>query len=455
MQSLSRTVAVVILLLSGVAGADVVHLSDGSTREGTVKRVAGAYELIRADGTVEQIPAGQVKSIELRRTGAPAPGATTAPVSADPSLTPTDASTLASLRRSLENVTDPKQAVDRLEAFIERNKQSPVAAVAGADLDVWKDRLDRGLVRAGGKWVTPAEHDVLLAHSVGAADEARQLIKAGRLRDAETLLGKLLQDDPRNATALYLRGVVTYRTDRIPLARQNFDAVAALVSDHAPTSNNLAVVMGRQNQVPAALNAYDQAMTASPLNQAILDNVAEALHSLPENLHNNAITRRVSRKFTEQDTLLQQKLAADGWYRWGATWVTQAQLDQLNIVEREIVAKLDKLATDFDVVQNRIRQIELDIESNNRTIRQLEAAQWGRDLSGNPVRFALPDVYYDLAADNKRLAATRAVEVRKLDDLRLTATRIKQQGPQPKFTGVQRIIGEEGAPILVGPTTRP
>lgn len=431
----------------GVCRADVLILKDGQRIEGDVKRTSEGYRVTSPDGSVQLLTTDRVESIELKRSAAPATRPT------DAAIDPVDGGKLASLRRSVDNLPDLKVILERYDRFIDQNTNTPVADEARTDRAMWKDRLDQGMVKVGTKWVTPAERDTIYARAALSADEARQLLKGGRLRDAETSLNKALIEDPTNVTAMYLRGVLAYRTDRLPVARQSFDAVNVSVPDHAPTLNNLGVVAWRQNQHAGALNFYDQAMQTAPLDKDVLNNVAEALNALPDNVRTGTVAQRVARRFTEQDTQLQQDLATQGWYRWGATWVTQSQLDQLKIAEQQVQDKLDKMAGDFDAVQSRIRSIEVSVESNNRSIRQLEANQWGRDANGNPVRFALPQVYYDLVADNRRLSAERAVEVRRLDDLRAAATRIRQQGPQPRFTGVHKLMDENAAPVLLAPVT--
>src|SRR5205085_2309464 len=121
-------------------------------------------------------------------------------------------------------------------------------------------------------WVTKEQQEELRGKSLDVAKDARQLIKDGKMKDAASLLDKAIADNPQNAAAFYLRGVMFYRQEQLVPARKAFDAVAALLPDHAPTLNNLGVVEWRQNAAVGALNQYDKAMVAAPASRVILDN---------------------------------------------------------------------------------------------------------------------------------------------------------------------------------------
>ena len=238
------SVAVVCVAVRALpARGDVVVLKDGSRVEGSLERSDDGYDVTGADGKVRRLTTAQIKSIEVR-----------------PQATPEDAKRrLESLRRAAENVTDAKVAITRYNDFLRQFGKTPQAAEARADLAQWQDRLDRHMTRAGGKWVTPEELGSLQEQSQGQAVKAHGLIVQGRLREATPLIQQALDVDPKNASALYLRGVVLFRQDQLGPARKAFDQVAQLVPDHAPTLNNLAIILWKQKNEPAALKSYDAA----------------------------------------------------------------------------------------------------------------------------------------------------------------------------------------------------
>src|SRR5207237_2086637 len=97
--SLRALIAALVLAtgISGTARAEILRLDDGSSVEGIVKRVPDGYDVTDSAGKVTHIASERVKGIEI---SAKASGV----VEAD--------SRLASLRRSVENVTDLKSIIE-------------------------------------------------------------------------------------------------------------------------------------------------------------------------------------------------------------------------------------------------------------------------------------------------------------------------------------------------------
>ena len=423
--------------LAAPARGDVVRLNDGSTVEGIVKRNGDGYDVTDAAGKLSHIPSENVRGIELTAKAAGAGEAE---------------SRLGSLRRSVENISDFKVIFERYARFIEQNKDTPIAKEAEKDVSIWHDRVNRAMVKVGTKWVTPDERAAMQEKGMMAADEARQLLKQGRMKDAEPVLNQAIEEDPTNVGALYLRGWLLYNQEQLQASRKAFEAAQAILKDHAPTLNNLAVVVWRLNSQVQALGLYDQAMLASPLNREVLDNVSEALEALPVKQRQAVLVQKAARHFAEQDTLLQQQMAQRGWYRWGSTWVDRTQLEQLKVADAELQKKLAALSDEFDATRKKVQRIDDDIDDNLRRMRVLETTSYARDTQGNYVRLPLPSRYYDYEADNKKLARDREVEVAKLEGLRAEAKRQQQSMPMPRFKAVQKLIGLEGTPIL--PPTR-
>jgi uncharacterized protein YlxW (UPF0749 family) len=209
-----------------------------------------------------------------------------------------------------------------------------------------------------------------------------------------------------------------------------------------------------------ALNFYLQAMAAAPGTRAVLDNVAEALNALPAKERSFPLARKAARVFAEQDTDLQRRMAAAGFYRWGSTWVDRARYERLQAIEKEIKAKIDDLSTQYDATKKKVDQIDADVDDDVRRMRFIEQTSVAVDANGNVVQLPLPARYYELQRDVRQLSADRADYVAKLDGLRAQARRVQAQMPTPRFTGQQRMIGAEGTPGAppVSPTaglTRP
>jgi tetratricopeptide (TPR) repeat protein len=443
--------------------ADVISLNDGSKLEGEVHRTDTGYTVKTADGSSTAVDASKVKSLEAKRGGALSSSASSssssaALPSAAPTTKPVPASDngmqgLISLRRSVENQADAKKILERYRKFIEQHVGTPAGDEAVRDAQTWEERLDRGMVKVGDRWLSKSEQTELHAKSVQRAEAARQLLVQGHLRDATAALDAALAENPQNAAAQYLRGVVYYRQQQPLNARKAFETVAQWTPNHAPTLNNLAVLLWGAKQYAIALNYYGQAMNAAPLTQPILDNVAEALNDLPPAQRDNAVTKKVVLLFNAQDMTLQGRTKKQGRLRWGSTWVTEKQLESLRGEEKEIEDKFGKMNDEFEQVQDRLEQIGRDISDTERSIRRIEASSYGRDSSGHPVRLSYPKLYYDLKNDLEQLQTEQDSEKNKATRLRNAAKVMQRSLSIPRYTGVQQIIGVEGAPDLSDPSS--
>ena len=262
------------------------------------------------------------------------------------------------------------------------------------------------------------------------------------------MLEQILADNPQNAAAWYLKGVVLYRQDQLSAARKAFETVTTLLPDHAPSLNNIAVIQWRQNQPMVALNFFDRALMAAPNRRDVLDNIAEALNALPVEDREAPVTKKLVRHFNEQDAAMQAALQQEGLFRWGATWVSAADLEKLQEAEKQIKDKLDKLSASFDAVTVRIARIDADVQSDTIMAKRMESDSFGHDPStGAAVRYPLPAVYYDLVHEIKVLQAERVARLTEQERMRQQAKQIQQSLPSPKFTGMQRVIDADGAPV--------
>ena len=421
-----------VLLLPGPVPADVVVLSNGTRLEGDLERTDDGYNVTTTDGKTIKVSRSQVKSIEVK-----------------PQASPDDAKKrLESLRKSAEKMTDLKLIVTRYNDFLTRFPGTDAADDALIDLKGWEEKQAKHMTKVAGRWVTPEELGTIQAEAQDTAEKARDLIAAGKLREAGPLLDLALQQDPKNPSALYLRGVTQYRQEQLGQARKSFDTVLQLLPDHGPTLNNFAVVLWRQEQWPGALKYFDAALTAAGADERVVSNVAEALNALPKEQRDSAATRRLVANFQACEDSLRKKMEKRGLYRWGAAWVRGAELDQLQDQEREIEDKIKDLEAEFQNTEDKIEQTDGDIAETQRSMRRIEATNFGRDSSGRPVRLAYPRIYYELQRDLATLRQNRADLVAHLDKLRQDAKKVRRELPVQRYTGVLKIIEAEGTPLI-------
>jgi tetratricopeptide (TPR) repeat protein len=418
--------------------ADVITLKDGTRIEGQVKRTEAGWTVMSADGKATDVAADDVKTIEVG-------GGKTSDATA--------ASNLASLRRSVEALNSPATVLERYRRFLDQNKGTASVDDAKKDMAIWQDRLDRGLVKVGSEWVTREQQSEMASQASSIAKQAVDLLSQGRTNEAEPVVQQALDADPRNPAAMYLHGLILFGQQQTVAARKAFEAVLVAQAGHGPSFNNLGVILWRQNQQMGALRFYEQAMLSMPVNKVVLDNVAEALAALPDDQRKNPLAVRVYKLFSAQDAQLQIIEAQSGLHRWGSTWVDQATLDMLKAKEQAVKDQLDKIAAAVDAEKAKIADDDSSIEANNRSMTQMQTDSMTRDLKGNYYQAPLPQTYYTMQADNEKLTADRATHQAKIQSLGQDARKARQSIPVPQFTGVQRMMGPEGAPFP--PTTAP
>lgn len=430
------------LSLSAVALCGVVKLKDGTTLQGDLRRADDInWELTLPSGQKRIIPESDVASIQA-----------TAPNAADP-LEATER--LASLRRTVDAMSDLSQIIQRYESLIKQIDKTPAADQARADLAKWRDYQAQGMIKVGKDWRSPQAIAEISQKNSEQIDKAREQIKAGRLKDALTILDKVLEQQPTEPAAIYLKGYIAFRQDQIPLARKYYDQLALLQPGHGPTLNNLAAVQWRQNATNIAMTNLQKAMAALPQNQTIHDNVAEILNAAKKETREPQALKRLKSQYEQDQPKLEATMQLSGLSRWGATWVTAEKLRELRAQEDQMRAQLDQLSRDFDSTQEMIRRIDDNIAANQRSMNTIDSNSWARDDQGRMVRIPYPSSWYDLQRDIDQLTARRKDELAKLDSLRAQAQEAKSHVSVPPYTGKLQLLDEQFAPGEPRPSTRP
>lgn len=428
-----RSIAASVVLAS-LAWGGVVITNDGQRIEGDLRKTPDGWRVTLPDGSTKDVATSNVKAIELN-SGSGSGGS--------------QMERLQSLRRSVEALDDVPKIIERYRRFIEQVKEKAVIDEALADLNTWQDRHTRGLVKVGKRWMTASEQKDLAVEIIGRADQARQLVKAGQVRDAQAAVDSILEDDPQNLSALYLLGVIQQNQGRLPEARKSFEQVRTVIPDHAPTLHNLAVLNFRQKQWGAACSLLEQAMAAAPNIQPLVDAAAEMLNAIPDDQKKTSAAQKLSKRFAEQDQALQAVMQQRQMYRWGARWVDQPTRDSLIEADKAVKKRLDELQGDFDLTENRIARNDVEITQNERTLREIEGRSYVRTGDGSYIRVPYPPAYYDIQRDINRLRSERQEMVQRLESLREAARRAQADLPVPKYSGVVAAIGEDGVPIVV------
>jgi tetratricopeptide (TPR) repeat protein len=445
--------ALLVLLAVGMAGSlalgDVVYLNDGTRLEGKVQRVGDGWIVTDAAGHQTVVTPQQLASMEPSRP------ATRDAASADAVA----ADRLADLRLSVADVSDPRQAIDNYKTYLAKYGSTASGNTARSELATWQDRLDRGLVKYGGKWVEVADLSGLESQDFVRISQAGSLITDGHVKEGMAALAAILADDPHNAPALYVQGIGYFDLEQIPNSRKSLEAANAAAPHVGAALNNLGVVLYRQKQYSVALGYYDQAMLALPGNTQILDNVLEAMNSLPDSNRQTVIAQKVAKVLADQDAAAQKQMAAKGLVRWGATWIDQTQADQIKAAQEAIAQQVSTLQSQIAMLDQQTLMDGQMIDQNTMMMQQIQANSFMRDpTTGNVIVIPYPPNYYTMMATSAQLEQQIQSGNSKESSLRQEMARLQQQPlPVPKFTGVQHMMGPEQAVTLLPPgaTTQP
>ena len=429
----------VILMGSALSRGDVLHLKDGTLLEGSLKHTDDGWIVFDGEkGKPQHILNDRVQSVELT------PGSAQTPKAAMDRLT--------SLRRSLEGLSDLADITARLERFIDQNTDLASTSEARKDLVIFQDRQKLKMMKVGAHWVDAADREKLMQQAIQNTEIARQLMKQGRTREAEPILTDVMQIDPSNASAQYLAGVLRYQQEQIADARKAFESANGSIPDHAPTLNNLAVVLWRQRQYIAAMSDFDQAMLDSPVDKLILDNAALALETLPAEFQKSRVVAKMQRHFSEQDQQLAEQMSHQGMRRVGSLWISDKDSERMRQQDQQIAQQLDQLASDFDRSRQNIDKLNQALSDNQLQMRRIESSGTVMDpLTGFASHTPYPSAYYDLQRDIQNEQHQHDVEVAKLDQFKKQASDLQSSRATQKAIGAMRIFGVDGSPKQMAP----
>ncbi len=110
--------------------------------------------------------------------------------------------------------------------------------------------------------------------------EALGHFQAGRLRDAERLCAELRANEPANAEAWHLGGVVAERLGNLNLGAALVHKAVSLQPDNAEARRNLGSLLARQGRIAEALPHFEAASRLLPKDTQALNDLARARSDL-------------------------------------------------------------------------------------------------------------------------------------------------------------------------------
>lgn len=423
--------------------ADSITLRDGTVITGVVKQIDGGYDVTLPDGRHRFIPTEQAKSIKLSNDGKVTEG--------------NARERLTSLQRSIESERDLDRIIERYEQFIGMNANTEAAKLAQADLDQWRDRKAKGMMKVGRRWLTAVERDAALIASAKSIEAINDRISAGEIGEATAALRRLSEEDPDNVSFLYLNGVLQMGREQFFEAKRSFDAVAERVDNHAPTILNLSVLAVQFKRWAQAITLLEQAMLLAPGSQEVLDDVIEMQQLVPDSLRRTAGYERLVKRSIPLETALQERQARRGLYRFGSTWVDKATLDKARADREAFEKKKADMDQDYQATQEAIKKTDEQIQLVQRMIQRIESDSLIQSSDGTVVRRRYPDTYWELQRDLDALQGQRQGATKHVAELRIEAEKIKVSEPKPPFMGRLSPIDHRGVPVVlpVNATSRP
>lgn len=429
--------AIGVASVASALRADSITLRDGKTVEGVVKQIDGGYDVTLADGKHRFVATEEVKSIKINNDGKVTEG--------------TARERLTSLQRSIESEHDLDRIIERYEQFIGMNANTEAAKLAQADLDEWRGRKAKNMLKVGRRWLTPAQRDATLIDAANAVADVNALIAHEQLEEASAKLRQLSEDEPDNVSYHYLTGVLQMRREQFFEAKRSFDAVAERIDNHPPTIVNLAVLAVQFKRWPQAVTLLEQAMSLAPSSQEVLDNVLELQQLAPETTRRTAGYERLVKRSVPLETALQQRQAQRGLFRFGSKWVDKAALDKAKAEHDAFEKKKADLEKDYQDSQESIRKADEQIALTQRMISRIESDSSVVGANGQIYRRQYPPAYWDLQRDLDTLQKQRATTTSHVADLRKEADVVKASEPKPPFDGKLTPIDYRGVPLVLPP----
>ena len=111
-----------------------------------------------------------------------------------------------------------------------------------------------------------------------AIETAIEHHRAGRLREAEAIYRRVLQEQPRNAEALHLLGVVAYQSGHVDDSIRLISQAIAVAPDRAQFHANLGLAFAAAGRYDRAVAAFERALSLEPNVARTHKDMGIALH---------------------------------------------------------------------------------------------------------------------------------------------------------------------------------
>jgi predicted O-linked N-acetylglucosamine transferase (SPINDLY family) len=185
--------------------------------------------------------------------------------------------------------------------------------------------------------------------------------QAGKLKEAFAGYEAILARDPKHAGALHYSGVVLYQGVELPRAAERIRASIAVDPANPDAWSNLGLVLKRDGNHAAALNAFREAVRRGPDSTEILFNLAAAQLAALLHTESEATARRL---------LARDATHAGGWFVLALSLQPQGRM----LEALEAATRAAGLAPEQESHAGVKAQIEIGIGAPEKARRTLEKA---------------------------------------------------------------------------------
>ncbi|MEI7767405.1 MAG: hypothetical protein WCJ97_08215 [Phycisphaerae bacterium] len=380
------------------AWADRIVLQDGRVIEGRMRRLnAREMEINPRVGEPFTVMVEEVRSVSL---------------TSDVTETQKAESRWAAMQARFRAMDKLPDIIKEHDAFITEFPTSDSARSARESREAYQRMQTGKYVKFRRNWVAPEQRDGLLREGRERSVPALDMYRAGKLREAVELAKSALTVDEGNPTALAIMGMVAVRQNQILLAREWFIHMTEFDPDSVLGWNNASVAALQLKREPEALLNFSKALQSGGDNRLVVDNVADFLGSysgsktLPSYISLTAT-------YAQAETRMVALMAKQGLYRYGSSWVTKEERNNLDATAQLLYGKIRELDLQY-------RQNQLAYDS---AVGQIESAT--RDWNTTVANIN----YYDtlIAQQRQQTGAIDVVLVNRRDAFYMDLQTIQQR----------------------------
>ncbi len=430
--------AVAVILGAAAAGADTISLKDGRTVQGQFFRQGNHYVIQPYSGSPFSVSIGDVTGIVL----GPSPHSKEA-----------KGHHWNVLHYKISRSANLPNIISGLRRFIRKYPHSPSLPRARKALIKYRQYQKLNLVKFSGHWMSASTLAKLKRQSDQKLRAALAAFDQGLIAKSLLMTRGAIKTYPESADAWVVAGVIEARLNRLQAALRDFTNATKLAPEKIAALTDAAVVNYKIHRQPRALLLYTHALTFDSGNRLLLDNVYAALRKYRRD-RKNPLYRNLAAIFTTADVAMEARMAKQGLYRVGGTWVNAkahkklaARLAVFKQQKNIVQANYDSTVLALKSVNAQLRQTNIQIANLQTLINSLQIEQGALSYQTGYIdlnaQSALNLNIANLAqaqARQMKLQNQRIAILAGLENIRLQAKHLEKSGPGVALSGKQRML---------------